>query len=313
MTATVVACHHALYRFYDHREVLLYIGLTMDPATRWKAHSKQKPWWVEVTSIRIEHFPSREAVKAAEIAAIKAELPLYNVVHHPGKTNAHPEFLRRVKEDQRQRRTERLPTVGNFDEWLLGDTTDYSDDVFALSLNLRKLDDIRLAWEPDHFAAIMRRHGFDEDAFAVLESAHQAYLDAKSKSGRQWEERAFALRADLGHEPYPRYLRITTDVAANVHLDRDNYFIGSPVQRSPDDEFLRLANSCARAGLRRIWDAGHWSTTSVFTSWGYSRIDLYVPLGYVNDAAAALLAAELDNNLEPLTDLWNTLTEVPVR
>lgn len=75
---------HALYRFYGVGNRLLYIGLTLNPGSRWKDHAKGKPWWHEVRNITIELHPSRAAVEIAEKAAIKAERPLHNVVHNSG-------------------------------------------------------------------------------------------------------------------------------------------------------------------------------------------------------------------------------------
>lgn len=82
MSTTSGDLPHALYRFYSDDEVLLYVGLTMDPSKRWKAHGKEKPWWFDVKNITIERFKSRGDVEIAEIAAIKAERPLYNVQHN---------------------------------------------------------------------------------------------------------------------------------------------------------------------------------------------------------------------------------------
>jgi predicted GIY-YIG superfamily endonuclease len=82
MTTTPLADRpHALYRFYDRHGTLLYVGLTLDPSARWATHSKEKPWWLKVTDIRIEHFPDRESVEAAEKRAIRAENPRHNVTH----------------------------------------------------------------------------------------------------------------------------------------------------------------------------------------------------------------------------------------
>lgn len=72
---------HILYRFYNSAEDLLYIGITMDPPSRFRQHRDVKAWWTEVTNVRFEHFPSRAAVLAAECAAIEAEQPLFNVAH----------------------------------------------------------------------------------------------------------------------------------------------------------------------------------------------------------------------------------------
>lgn len=73
---------HALYRFYDVADDLLYIGVTHDPGARWASHRKDKPWWHEVTRISVETHPSRTAVLEAERTAILAEQPRYNVVHN---------------------------------------------------------------------------------------------------------------------------------------------------------------------------------------------------------------------------------------
>lgn len=75
---------HALYRFYDARQQLLYVGITAALPTRLGNHDDQKPWWTEVVDIKVEHFPGRESVLAAEKAAIIAECPLYNVQHNRG-------------------------------------------------------------------------------------------------------------------------------------------------------------------------------------------------------------------------------------
>lgn len=70
---------HALYRFYDDAGVLLYVGITADPGSRFKQHQGDKPWWTEVAHIRIEQLPTRAAVLAAERTAIRDERPLWNI------------------------------------------------------------------------------------------------------------------------------------------------------------------------------------------------------------------------------------------
>ena len=73
---------HALYRFYDEAGVLLYVGITADPGTRFKQHRGDKEWWTQVVNIRIEKLPTRAAVLAAERKAIREERPLWNVAHN---------------------------------------------------------------------------------------------------------------------------------------------------------------------------------------------------------------------------------------
>lgn len=75
---------HALYRFFAEDGELLYVGITSNPARRFAQHGSDKEWWEEVAEIRMERLPSREAVLAAERAAIIAERPRYNVVHANG-------------------------------------------------------------------------------------------------------------------------------------------------------------------------------------------------------------------------------------
>jgi hypothetical protein len=60
----------ALYRFYDLTDVLLYVGITANVPQRFEDHRKEKPWWPDVASKRIEWLPSREEAEAAERFAI---------------------------------------------------------------------------------------------------------------------------------------------------------------------------------------------------------------------------------------------------
>lgn len=75
---------HALYRFFNADGGLLYIGISVNPSTRFRRHKGEQPWWLEVTQITIERYPARSEVLAAEKRAIEAEHPLYNVVHNTG-------------------------------------------------------------------------------------------------------------------------------------------------------------------------------------------------------------------------------------
>lgn len=91
---------HVLYRFFAADESLLYVGITCDVGRRWDRHSRDKPWWTEMTRSTVEHFDTREAVLAAEEAAIRAEKPRYNVRHNgdapliAGKPKAAPGVAR---------------------------------------------------------------------------------------------------------------------------------------------------------------------------------------------------------------------------
>ena len=72
----------ALYRFFDADGHLLYVGISLNPGERWKQHRADKPWWLEVASITIDHLPDRDAALQAETAAIKSERPRYNIAQN---------------------------------------------------------------------------------------------------------------------------------------------------------------------------------------------------------------------------------------
>ncbi len=89
-TETISKAPHALYRFYNSADVLLYIGLTVNIGARFSDHRLEKPWWTEISRIALEHFPDRRSVAAAERAAIIAEKPLHNVQHNGARSTAAP-------------------------------------------------------------------------------------------------------------------------------------------------------------------------------------------------------------------------------
>jgi hypothetical protein len=72
---------HTLYRFYDGRGRLLYIGIAVDFLNRWRKHRK-KIWWPLVARIEISSYPTRSAAMIAERSAIITEKPLHNEVHN---------------------------------------------------------------------------------------------------------------------------------------------------------------------------------------------------------------------------------------
>ena len=73
---------HALYRFYDRTDVLLYVGITADLPTRLRHHGKHKNWSHQVSYVRVEQMPGRRAALDAEREAIKNEKPLFNDQHN---------------------------------------------------------------------------------------------------------------------------------------------------------------------------------------------------------------------------------------
>lgn len=77
--ARIAAGPTALYRLFDAGGVLLYVGITLDPARRFKEHRKVQPWWSQVARREVEwlQLGGRRA-EEAEWAVIAAEGPLWN-------------------------------------------------------------------------------------------------------------------------------------------------------------------------------------------------------------------------------------------
>jgi hypothetical protein len=72
-----------LYRHFDVDGRLLYVGISRSSKVRLSRH-RRSHWFGEIVRIEIERYPTRQAAEAAEIAAIRLEKPLYNVVHTRG-------------------------------------------------------------------------------------------------------------------------------------------------------------------------------------------------------------------------------------
>ena len=73
----------ALYRFYGEGGALLYVGITANLESRWLDHERLKPWWPQVARKTFEWHEDRPAALKAELAAIKTERPVHNVVGIP--------------------------------------------------------------------------------------------------------------------------------------------------------------------------------------------------------------------------------------
>ena len=69
---------HWLYRAFDSRERLLYVGRTIDRAGRLKAHQRSSAWWQHMVRHETEGPMTYEEIQVKERAAINSEAPLYN-------------------------------------------------------------------------------------------------------------------------------------------------------------------------------------------------------------------------------------------
>lgn len=76
----------ALYRLFNARGDLIYIGIATKPEERLKAHRWNiiNPWRKEIATQKVgAWYDTRQQAEAADKAAIAAERPRYNRRHHP--------------------------------------------------------------------------------------------------------------------------------------------------------------------------------------------------------------------------------------
>lgn len=78
---------HVLYRCFNRRKSLLYVGITNHPEQRIKHHQVHKTWWKYVETITLEQFSSRAELVSAEAEAIRTENPCFNLVTPSGGAN----------------------------------------------------------------------------------------------------------------------------------------------------------------------------------------------------------------------------------
>jgi hypothetical protein len=71
-----------LYRHYDVRGDLLYVGMTLFVLARQMQHQAKALWANNVFQTLIEPFTSRDELITAEMIAIKSEFPSFNQVYN---------------------------------------------------------------------------------------------------------------------------------------------------------------------------------------------------------------------------------------
>lgn len=69
-----------VYRLFNQRDELLYVGITNRGTQRLREHEKDKWWWPEVARVAIEHVSDEAEAHRAECVAIREENPLFNRV-----------------------------------------------------------------------------------------------------------------------------------------------------------------------------------------------------------------------------------------
>jgi predicted GIY-YIG superfamily endonuclease len=78
-----------VYRVYDAKGALLYVGYTGNFDVRWKQHSQVGPRWMfEVAEVVVKEFRSIHGAQLHEAEAIRTEHPRWNI---RGRSPEHPD------------------------------------------------------------------------------------------------------------------------------------------------------------------------------------------------------------------------------
>ncbi len=85
-----------LYRMFDTKGRLLYVGISKSPFERLGQHRAGKEWWTEIASVTMTHYPARPDALEAEAAAITAECPIYNRAGAAGGSIPGPDEIREM-------------------------------------------------------------------------------------------------------------------------------------------------------------------------------------------------------------------------
>jgi hypothetical protein len=72
----------ALYRFYDKRHVLLYVGVSRSLPDRWNWHRCRTDWYARASLLALSFYPSRYDAFRAEAAAIRTQHPQFNTLRY---------------------------------------------------------------------------------------------------------------------------------------------------------------------------------------------------------------------------------------
>jgi hypothetical protein len=83
----------SLYRYYDAKDFLIYVGITSQGIARNQQHNSDKDWWPFVHHQTVEHFPTRAIALKQEKAAILLNQPPFNRQHNPHHEDIRDAYL----------------------------------------------------------------------------------------------------------------------------------------------------------------------------------------------------------------------------
>lgn len=96
-----------VYRHYDKRSRLLYVGSSLSTICRLNSHRFVSRWFKKIAYITIERFETLQLALDAEREAIRSEKPLHN-----------KKLVRAARPEKRERRYGGRPRLGNEDKTL---------------------------------------------------------------------------------------------------------------------------------------------------------------------------------------------------
>jgi excinuclease UvrABC nuclease subunit len=73
----------AVYRAYDWRDNLLYVGISSQVCQRMAGHAAKSDWWQKAARVDWAEFPDRRAAETEERRLIRRHDPPYNTAHRP--------------------------------------------------------------------------------------------------------------------------------------------------------------------------------------------------------------------------------------
>lgn len=90
---TRVGIPTSVYKYYDRRNILIYVGITNGGILRNRQHNDSKTWWRFVHRQEVEHFKSRGLAHEREVALIEKFQPPFNKQHNKNHNAARKLYL----------------------------------------------------------------------------------------------------------------------------------------------------------------------------------------------------------------------------